>query len=220
MLCCLSGCRAYELLRGVAPRLITARAAAPPYLCAPGGPDAAEPEDAGSATSASTTAPLNYNEAEARGFELYQAGEHERAIRMFELAQTLPGAGVDFKREKQGGMVGSAFAPPNPREWAEERFATREQKLIAQYNIACCYAAMGDKRKAVELLRVYVASVDRPLDQVNEMLVDQDLSMLRDELRVLRDELKTDSKPGLFGFAGIKNPLREIADSMGVEWKD
>ena len=24
------------------------------------------------------------------------------AIRMFELAQTLPGAGVDFKREKQG----------------------------------------------------------------------------------------------------------------------
>ena len=33
-------------------------------------------------------------------------------------------------------MIGSAFAPPNPREWAEDRFATAEQKLIAQYNSA------------------------------------------------------------------------------------
>ena len=50
--------------------------------------------------------------------------------------QTLPGEGVDLKRVKQGGMIGSAFAPPNPREWAEDRFATAEQKLIAQYNSA------------------------------------------------------------------------------------
>lgn len=78
--------------------------------------------------------PDSFDSAEARGIELYQRGEHERAIRMFELAQTLPGAGIDYKREKQGGMIGSAFAPPNPREWAENRFATPEQKLIAQYN--------------------------------------------------------------------------------------
>ena len=48
----------------------------------------------------------------------------------------MPGEGVDLKRVKQGGMIGSAFAPPNPREWAEDRFATAEQKLIAQYNSA------------------------------------------------------------------------------------
>jgi hypothetical protein len=36
-----------------------------------------------------------YSDAERRGFELFQAGEHERAIRMFELAQVgrrAPGA--------------------------------------------------------------------------------------------------------------------------------
>ena len=37
-------------------------------------------------------APLlqTYNDAEKRGMELFQAGEHERAIRMFELAQVCP----------------------------------------------------------------------------------------------------------------------------------
>ena len=59
--------------------------------------------------------PDSYEAAEARGFELYAEGEHERAIRMFELAQTLPGAGSDYRRTEQGGMIGSASAPPNPR---------------------------------------------------------------------------------------------------------
>ena len=92
-------------------------------------------------------APENYDEAESRGLELAGAGEYERAIRMFELAQTLPGAGIDYNRQKQGGMIGSATAPPNPREWGERRYATPEQKLIAQYNIACCCA--GIDRKSV-----------------------------------------------------------------------
>merc|ERR1719152_523822 len=58
--------------------------------------------------SAAAPPPDSFDSAEARGIELYQRGEHERAIRMFELAQTLPGAGIDYKREKQGGMIGSA----------------------------------------------------------------------------------------------------------------
>ena len=136
-------------------------------------------------------APLqSYDDAEQRGFDLFRAGEHERAIRMFELAQTLPGEGVDLKRVKQGGMIGSATAPPNPREWAEDRFASPEQKLIAQYNIACCYAAMGDKPRAVEVLRAYASQVGEPLNQVNEMLLDEDLVSVRDELRQLREEYK------------------------------
>lgn len=168
-------------------------------------------------------APLaSFDEAEARGIQLFQAGEHERAIRMFELAQTLPGAGVDLKRVKQGGMIGSATAPPNPREWVETRYATAEQKLVAQYNVACCYAAMGDMPRCMEILRKYIASVDEPLNQVNEMLVDEDLVAVRDELRALRAGLQTETKkkPGLFGLPGLKNPLREAAESVGVEWKD
>ena len=133
----------------------------------------------------------SYDEAEARGFELYKSGEFERAIRMFELAQTLPGDGVDYKRQKSGGMIGSATAPPNPREWGVDRFATAEQKLIAQYNIACCCAAMGDGVRATELIREYIGAVGEPLNQVNEMLVDPDLLPIRDQLRGLRDELKS-----------------------------
>ena len=52
--------------------------------------------------------PETYDAAEARGFELYKAKEYERAIRMFELAQTLPGDGVDYTREKNSGMIGSS----------------------------------------------------------------------------------------------------------------
>ena len=135
----------------------------------------------------------SYDDAEQRGFELYQSGQYDRAIRMFELAQTLPGEGVDLKRVKQGGMIGSATAPPNPREWAEDRFATAEQKLIAQYNIACCCAAMGDKPRAMELLRAYASKVGEPLNQVNEMLLDDDLVSVREDLRQLREEYKVRS---------------------------
>ena len=167
-------------------------------------------------------APISsYDDAEARGFELFRAGDHQRAIRMFELAQTLPGQGVDLKRVKQGGMIGSATAPPNPREWAEDRFATAEQKLIAQYNIACCYAAMRDSGRAVDVLRTYLNQVSDPLNQVNEMLVDADLEPIRAELRELREEQKArGAPPGLFGLKGVTNPLRALADQVQVEWKD
>ena len=121
----------------------------------------------------------SYSDAEARGLQLAGEGEYERAIRMFELAQTLPGDGVDYVREKQGGMIGSATAPPNPRDWAQKRFATPEQKLIAQYNIACCYAKLGDAPRAMELLAEYVSQVGEPRNQINEMLVDDDLVSVR-----------------------------------------
>ena len=125
--------------------------------------------------------PADYDEAETRGVELYQAspahpesretlggscscvcpqaGEYERAIRLFELATTLPGAGVDYRRTSNQGMIGSATAPPNPRGMERTRFATPEQKLIAQYNIACCCAAMGDTGRTVDILRAYLEQV-------------------------------------------------------------
>ena len=85
--------------------------------------------------------------------------------------------------------------------------------------VACCYAAIGDKPRAIELLRDYASKVGEPLNQVNEMLLDEDLVSVREELRELRAEYKTDSGGGLFGLLP-QNPLRSMADSVGVEWKD
>ena len=113
--------------------------------------------------------------------------------------------------------------------------------------VACCYAAIGDKPRAIELLRDYASKVGEPLNQVNEMLLDEDLVSVREELRELRAEYKaraalrtalevprttaltplppracvaqTDSGGGLFGMLP-SNPLRSMADSVGVEWKD
>ena len=108
--------------------------------------------------------------------------------------------------------------------------------------------------------------VGEPLNQINEMLVDEDLisvrastpqpraprsrvhrraraactrrrnhpappsrpcalslpilPQVRAELRELRDSFKKTSKPGLFGLPSFKNPLKEAAESIGVEWKD
>lgn len=126
----------------ISPRLVVS-----PYACAADLADPSKPQPAPIET---------YAAAEARGFELYRAGSYDRAIRMFELAQKLPGDGYDYQRQKQGGMAGSASAP-NPRELAITRFATSEQKMIAQYNIACCYAAMGDAPRTLEIIRAYLS---------------------------------------------------------------
>jgi len=165
--------------------------------------------------------PADYEAAESRGFELYQTGEFERAIRMFELAQTLPGAGIDYVRETQSGMIGSAGAPPNPRGMKLSRYATTQQKLIAQYNIACCCAGMGDTARAIEMVRTYLGQVVEPMDSVNEMLVDDDLMPIREGLRALREEFKgKESTGGLFApLNKLNDSMRAAAENIGVEWK-
>lgn len=109
-----SGAAAWQLPG--APVSLASTRLQPPVACAP------PPEPAAIAS---------YEDAETRGFEFYQQGEYERAIRMFELAQTLPGAGVDYTREKSSGMIGSATAPPNPRGLKKEFFATPQQYCSA-----------------------------------------------------------------------------------------
>jgi len=198
--------------------------APPPAAAAAVSALAASIRDPSAAAAAPAAAvPETFDQAEARGLELAAAGEYERAVRMFELAQTLPGEGVDFIRQKQGASMGNV---PNPRDWAQKRFATAEQKMIAEYNIACCYAQMGDAPKAMEMLRTYIGRVGDQLNQVNEMLVDTDLVNVRDELRALRDEIKA-ARGGDGGGGGfftnplgtLNNKIRDVAESVGVEWK-
>ena len=101
------------------------------------------------------------------------------------------------------------------------RFATPEQKLIAQYNIACCCAAMGDTGRTVDILRGYLEQVEQPVAQIDSMLADADFANVRAQIRELREEYAAKGKPpGLFGFKGIPNPIRSIAEEIGVEWKD
>lgn len=167
----------------------------------------------GSAVVPPPEPPATYDEAEARGMSLFRAGDPERAVRMFELAKTLPGAGNDIRYSKQGGMQGSQG---NPREPQAYRFATDQQKLIADYNIACCYVAMGDNIRAIGLLRNYAGSMQNPVNEINQMLVDDELVPLREELCELRKEYKKDD--GLFALPDPGRIWLDICDKLGVEW--
>ena len=78
-----------------------------------------------------------------------------------------------------------------------------------------------------QVLRGYLEAVARPLPQLDEMLVDDDLASVRPELAALRQEYAARSAPpGLFGLKNpltgvpLSNPLRAIAEEVGVEWKD
>ena len=51
--------------------------------------------------------------------------------------------------------------------------------------------------------------------------MDPDLASIRSELRGLREEYKaTENKAGVFGLPSFKNPLKDLSESIGVEWKD
>lgn len=96
------------------------------------------------------------------------------------------------------------------------------------------------------------AQVSEPLNQLNEMLVDEDLIevgspcssvvdnarsqasdksdlfrlacclalQVRAELRELRDSLKTTKNKDKGMFSMLTNPIKEAAETIGVEWKD
>ena len=52
-------------------------------------------------------------------------------------------------------MAQDELSPPT-----SGRFATAQQKLIAEYNIACCCAAMGDRPRAMGILRSYISRIE------------------------------------------------------------
>ena len=81
---------------------------------------------------------------------------------------------------------------------------------------------MGDVGRTIDILRKYLEQVEQPVAQLDDILKDADFAPVREQIRELRKEyVKKTSSPGLFGNPfGIKNPIREAAESIGVEWKD
>jgi tetratricopeptide (TPR) repeat protein len=167
--------------------------------------------------------PEDYVQAVARGVELFKVGEYDRSIRMFELAQTLPGEEYDYKSKIAGGANAQA---PTVTRTGLVRYTSTAQNARAQYNIACVYVAMGDVPQALELLREYVDSVQEPVEAIDGMLKDEDLIPVRAEISAMRGEYEEIEKQrdgpfriwSMFGRP-LDKAVRKWADTVGVEIK-
>lgn len=153
--------------------------------------------------------PQDYDEAVAQGRELREIGEYDRAIRVFESAKRLPGDGRDMERANQNfGSIGDIGGyAPNPQGWKEVRFATEEQKVLIQYEVALCWYGAGDTRRAVELLNEFCAQIEDPVNFINEMIVDPELADIQEDLVQMRAEFKVAKAKGGDFFAGFDNPF-------------
>ena len=146
--------------------------------------------------------------------------------------------------------------PNTPNSGTIDRYAT--QNAPDRYSLAVKAHRAENWRAAtrlgtgrcLELLRDYAAKVGEPLNQVNEMLLDEDLVSVREELR-LREEYKARARrgshrhrhdaqmpdertcrvrlsperadrleAGLFGMPGLRNRCVMCPPSCSVEWKD
>lgn len=158
--------------------------------------------------------PKSYEEAEKLGLAQFAAGDFNGAIKRFEQAKKLPGAGYDVVRVSPGSQIpGDKSQPPNPRGLQESRFASPAQLAIADYNIACAKLKLGAKEEALERLRAFVLSVENPDRQFERMLADVDLAELAPELRALQAELKAARRFDPFGA------FKKLLDQPFVEWK-
>ena len=107
-------------------------------------------------------------------------------------------------------MARDELSPPT-----SGRFATAQQKLIAEYNIACCCAAMGDRPRAMGILRSYVSRIEAGdrLSEVDDMIAEPDLASVRSDLQTLRSEMKEElAQQQGRGFFGTT--IRDLADKV------
>lgn len=156
--------------------------------------------------------PKTYEEAEKLALACFSAGDFEAAMKRFEEAKGLPGAGYDVVRMSPGSQTpGDKSQPPNPRGLVETRFASPAQLAIAEYNIACCLLKLGSKEDALQRLQAFIQSTDNPEQQFIRILADSDLAEIWPEMTAMRDEMKKKQGP----FSKLKNMLNVDF----VEWK-
>ncbi|PSC71097.1 Tetratricopeptide-like helical [Micractinium conductrix] len=104
--------------------------------------------------------PQRAREAIDAGLQKFAAGEYQTAVDLFQLSLELPGSGV----MRMSGSV---------REYS---CASEGEENAALYNMACCYAALGQKQAALTVLE---ALLDNEFDQVATIRSDADLAPLR-----------------------------------------
>ncbi|KAL4420136.1 hypothetical protein ABPG77_010352 [Micractinium sp. CCAP 211/92] len=104
--------------------------------------------------------PQRAREAIDRGLQLFGAGQYREAIDMFQLSLELPGSGV----MRLSGSV---------REYS---CASEGEENAALYNMACCWARLGEKQPALTVLE---ALLDNGFEDVRTIRSDPDLAPLR-----------------------------------------
>ena len=110
--------------------------------------------------SASGRGPRRCKDAIDAGLALFSGGDYAGAIESFSLALELPGNGA-------------YRLPGSPREYLCPSDA---EENAALYNMACCYAAMGQRDAALTCLE---AVLENGFDDVATMTRDPDLASLR-----------------------------------------
>lgn len=103
--------------------------------------------------------PQRAREAIDRGLQLFSTGQYREAIDMFQLSLELPGSGV----MRLSGSV---------REYS---CASEGEENAALYNMACCWARLGQKQPALTVLE---ALLDNGFEDVRTIRADPDLAPL------------------------------------------
>ncbi|KAI7841388.1 hypothetical protein COHA_005006 [Chlorella ohadii] len=104
--------------------------------------------------------PRRAREAIDLGLKKYQAGEFQAALDLFQLSLELPGSGVMR-------MAGS------PKEYS---CASEGEENAALYNMACCWAAMGQRQSALTVLE---ALLENNFEDYASIRSDPDLAPVR-----------------------------------------
>ncbi|EIE19738.1 hypothetical protein COCSUDRAFT_54599, partial [Coccomyxa subellipsoidea C-169] len=127
--------------------------------------DVPEPEDARGAI--------------AVGLELYNAGQYETALGIFEKAMNLPGTGIKQFRDK----------PPT---------ISNGEKQAALYNIACCQSRLG---KTEPGLMALAGALEAGYEDYQQMREDPDLEAVREDKRfeMLIGKFNRSNSNGFFG---------------------
>ncbi|CAL8471406.1 g10948 [Coccomyxa elongata] len=127
--------------------------------------DVPEPEDARGAI--------------AVGLELYNAGDYETALGIFEKAMTLPGTGLKQFRDK----------PPT---------ISNGEKQAALYNIACCQSRLG---KIEPGLMALAGALEAGYEDYQQIREDPDLEAVRADKRfqMLIGKYNRSNSNGFFG---------------------
>lgn len=144
--------------------------------------------------------PKRCKDAIDAGLKLFQKGNYQAAIDSFNLALELPGNGA-YRQ------------PGSPREYLCPSDA---EENAALYNMACCYAQMGQTEAALTCLE---AVLENGFDDVKTMLADADLAPVRGpQLQQLVDKY-TGIQAKVMGIFKKKDTIEADPNQSGPWWE-